>query len=514
MIAPKIVEKNIQLVDLPVILEKFETIIFDIGDVILNWDSKHLSSTDNQINDLRQIIKHPLWKDYERGKLTKEVATSLIEFELKLPNSTIKELLELSKTTLRVDWSMLDLLRQLKANNKRLLCFTNMDRDSFSFLFETYDFWEYFELIYVSSLLNLSKPNLNAFQFLMDSANLYPEQTIFLDNSEENLIAAREFIWHTINVSTRKFVSLEYPSAQQKSLTTKMERAKKYLYKNLQKSPLCRSFVAKNIELIQAEEFSKEIFSTILILHISTTLPEDIVEAMCHEVLNHNQEDLCWCFYTQSARPSGFPADLDTTSMALSYLLKEKKISREQANAVAQKMIKNRNEDGIIQVYFDDYRQRIDATVAVNVLYLMHQLGYGITDELKDTKNYIASFLKSQAYLNGTRYYPLPEAFLFFLSRLVSNFPEYYQDISSKLKSTLIKHIGTTSYPIDSSLRVLALKQLGIINRIDLEYLLDNQLNDGGWAANGLFIAARSKEYFGSRELTSVFALEALKVLQ
>ncbi|UOY07259.1 hypothetical protein L0P88_01595 [Muricauda sp. SCSIO 64092] len=57
------------------------------------------------------------------------------------------------------------------------------------------------------------------------------------------------------------------------------------------------------------------------------------------------------------------------------------------------------------------------------------------------------------------------------------------------------------------------MKKLGIVNRIDFIKLLDHQLEDGDWPMYGLFIAPRSNTYFGSRELSAAFALEAMDLM-
>ncbi|AXT59187.1 hypothetical protein D1816_02100 [Aquimarina sp. AD10] len=503
-----------QIDDLKNILTNYDNIIFDIGDVILNWNSK------NETHDLRQIIKHPIWKDYEKGILKKENAFTLLSSEINIPYITLERLVNKGMKSVTVNQPMVRLLKELKQLNKKLICLTNMDKNSFFYLFSEFDFWQYFEFVYVSSLLSMSKPNIRVFQYVIDNAHLDPNKTIFLDDKTSNLEIARKLGIHTFNVKNYAYqlnkVNISTDLSTSSELLNLLERKKKgnaYLHGHLLQSPFCKSYISKDIELTQGKEFSKEIFSTIVILHTNSSLPKEIVEAMTHEINAHNQNNFRWCFYKEEARPENFPDDLDTTSMILSFLLKNQKVTKKMILPVVHEMLSNRNEEGIIQVYFDKNRPRIDAAVAVNVLYLMYQIGYANEEDLKATKNYIYDFLIHQEYLKGTRYYPSPDVFLFFLSRLVSDFPDQFKSLTSELKSNLISRIDTTVHPLDRALRVISLKKFGIINRLDFIKLLETQLHDGGWPMNGLFIAAKSKEYFGSRELTSSFAMEAIETM-
>ncbi|WP_281989579.1 HAD family hydrolase [Aquimarina aggregata] len=506
--------------------EPYDTIIFDVGDVILNWESKQLDASTNKINDLRQIIKHPLWQDLERGKINRDTAFSLLSIELNIASQKIKDLIHYGIKNLRLDMDLVNLIQLLSKKNKSIICLSNMDSETFSLLFSQYDFWNYFNTIYVSSLLNLNKPNSDIFEYLINQASLDVTKTIFIDDKNTNTTEANRHGISTITVSKNSF---EYQnvkksnSAQNVKLTRVTDidalqnityKARNYLFNRLRKFPLCRSYVGFNVELIPNVDFSKEIFSTAIVLDTNSYLPADIIDSMCEEINNHGHQKLKWCFYSKDARPHGFPDDLDTTSMILSCLLTNHKIAKKDTFLIAENMIANRNKEGIIQVYFDNNRPRVDAVVIVNVLYFMNQIGMNDRPELIESKKFIFNFLINKEYEMGTRYYPAPDVFLFFLSRLVSDFPNQFNDFKKPLRQKLIERIDISHYSLERALRVIALNKLGIVNRIDFIKLIEDQLADGGWPMYGLFIAAKSKKYFGSRELTTSFALEAIELMK
>ncbi|GAA3591430.1 HAD-IA family hydrolase [Flavivirga amylovorans] len=502
-------------------LDIYDTIVFDLGDVLLNWDAIHFTSEAKGIDDVLKMVNHPIWQDLEKGLINREQALTMLSCELQTPYSKLKELLELSVASLKVNQPMLEVLKALHKRGKKIYCLSNVDLESFSYLYSHFNYWKYFDGIYVSALLQFRKPDLDIFQYITSNASINTENTVFIDDKSENLQQAANFGISTIKCIKNNFeytaiesgiyVNIENPPLD---VTKKKTLGKNYLNDRLRKFPFCKSFVSNGVELIGSEDFSKEIFSTAVILHSYTSLPNDIIESMSQEILNHDgQSKLRWCFYKNEARPENFPDDLDTTSMVLSFLLNNNKLTIDDIVPVTEQMINNRNDDGIIQVYFDDNRPRIDAIVAINVLYLMHQIGYGERNELKETEAFVYDFLMSKEYLNGTRYYPAPDVFLFFLSRLVVDFPDKFAKFHKPLTEMLIERVNCSSFTLECALRVIALKKLGIVNRVDLLKLLDSQLADGGWPMYGLFIAPRSNTYFGSRELSTAFALEAVNLL-
>lgn len=518
VLAQKLTTNYIELIQT---LDDYDTIVFDLGDVLLDWNSIHFTAETEGIDDVRKMVKHPIWQDLEKGLINREQALTVLSCELQTPYQKLNELLELSVASLKVNEAMLKVLIELHNKGKKIYCLSNVDLESFFYLYTNFDFWKYFNSIYVSALLHLRKPNSDIFQYMISSAAINTKKAVFIDDKIENLEQAAKYGISTVRYTKESFdytpITNVGPVAA--AIIANKELKKKrlgeaYLNSRLSKFPFCKSFVSNGTELIGSQDFSKEIFSTAVILHSYNALPDEIIESMSQEILNHDGKNMLrWCFYKNEARPENFPDDLDTTSMVLSFLLKNKKISREEVLPVVKQMIDNRNEDGIIQVYFDDNRPRIDAIVAINVLYLMHQIGFGTKDELRETEAFIYKFLISNEYLKGTRYYPAPDVFLFFLSRLVVDFPNKFEKFHRPLTENLLERVDCSSYALERALRVIAMKKLGLVNRIDFSKLLDLQLADGGWPMYGLFIAPRSNTYFGSRELSTAFALEAINLL-
>ncbi|MDX8355369.1 HAD-IA family hydrolase [Cognatiyoonia sp. IB215182] len=503
------------------ILDSYETIIFDLGGVILDWDSIHTTSVSGGVSDVNTLLYHPIWRDLEQGYISRSLALTLLSGELQTPYNKLKQILDLSVASLRENKTVVALLKALRQQNKKIICLSNIDRESFSILYNKFGFWTYFDSVYTSALLQDRKPNGSAFQHVISDSSIQTESVIVVDDKAENLEQAEQLGLSTLKYSNNRFTYKAVTGGsltKQVSFTSVYENKRKlgysYLNRRLRKFPLCRSFVGSDVELIACTDFSKEIFSTAVILHSLSSLPDDIVRAMSQEILRHDGKNrLRWCFYKNEVRPSGFPDDLDTTSMILSFLIKNNEIRRREALSLAEDMIDNRNENGVIQVYFDDDRPRVDAIVATNVLYFLNQMGLGSRKELAETEDFVLEFLTRDLFLEGTRYYPAPDVFLFFLSRLIVDFPGRFDRFLRPLTERLISRVDLTPYALERAMRVIAMKNLGVVNRVDFLKLMDSQLGDGGWPMYGLFIAPTSNTYFGSRELCSSFALEAMNLM-
>jgi hypothetical protein len=78
------------------------------------------------------------------------------------------------------------------------------------------------------------------------------------------------------------------------------------------------------------------------------------------------------------------------------------------------------------------------------------------------------------------------------------------------LCSELRKSMSTTLYPLELAQRIITLSLLDIPAPEEVQQLARLQNPDGSWPADGFFHYGRTKIYFGSRALTTAFALKAI----
>jgi len=174
-------------------------------------------------------------------------------------------------------------------------------------------------------------------------------------------------------------------------------------------------------------------------------------------------------------------------------------------------MLTHLNEDGIIQVYFDHSRPRVDPVVCVNVLTLFHENGRG--SDLHKTLDYVYSVLQRRSYLDGTRYYAGAEAFLYFLSRLISRSRSVRQRFEPLFQQRIRERITKDGDSLALAMRVLACSTVGVVNEFDMWKLLTLQSNNGSWVDGWLYKYGSSGILIGNHGLTTAFAINAIEIM-
>ncbi len=184
----------------------FEAIIFDFGGVVINLDYRR---TVNALSALRQAGLPPL--DYRKR-------TDLVFFDLhetgKISDTEFRDQLRQQMhligddQTLDKAWNAmildlpddrLDLLEQLKQAGKRIFLLSNTNAIHERY-FKTqlkaskqYERFENaFEKIYYSHHLQLRKPHVEIFQYVIEEQQLNPDNTLFIDDTLEHVRGAKK----------------------------------------------------------------------------------------------------------------------------------------------------------------------------------------------------------------------------------------------------------------------------------------------------------------------------------
>lgn len=263
-----------------------------------------------------------------------------------------------------------------------------------------------------------------------------------------------------------------------------------------------------------------ETFSSMLVLDllVDTQVDPCILEHLVRYVAAHRHDGMFWFFED----PTLVPPDVDSVAVGLSALARAGAVdpSDEAEAAVIDRVVSNCTADGIIQVYFpprENREERVDPVVCANALGLIHLAGRG--HEARKTEDFLYSVLESRAYLQGTRYYPMPETFLYFLARATRSSESLRERflplMRERVGESLAHGRAAASPPLLAALRLVAANATGHDDLDDVRVLLDTQRQDGSWEAHPLGTTGRHRMrlYFGSGPLTTAFALHALSTV-
>lgn len=147
--------------------------------------------------------------------------------------------------------------------------------------------------------------------------------------------------------------------------------------------------------------------------------------------------------------------------------------------------------------------------MATNVLTFFYANSRG--HELSTTLDWVYSVLLHEAYIDGTMYYYSPDAFLYFLSRLL---PFVFERFASLFAKRCRERIGVDGDALALAMRVVAASAVGIEDRVDLDALLKMQEEDGAFPTGWVYKYGGSGILIGNRGLTTSMAVQAVESVE
>lgn len=198
-------------------ISKVKNILFDLGGVILNLDRAAsleafiklgFEDVDHVLKDFKQS---GTFLKFEEGTIDADAFRDEIRDHIGRYVSDNEIDLAWGKMTSHVEPGLLEFLLILKKDYRTfLLSNTNsihIDICNPMFNFgSNFGFDSFFERCFYSFELKICKPDPKAFKAVFKAANIKPQETLFVDDSLENLSAAKSLGMLTLHVASPKFV--------------------------------------------------------------------------------------------------------------------------------------------------------------------------------------------------------------------------------------------------------------------------------------------------------------------
>ncbi|EGZ67716.1 HAD-like protein [Neurospora tetrasperma FGSC 2509] len=503
----------------------YDTIIFDLGDVLFDWDEPQdvASLVALPKGAMRKMMNSTTWHDLDRGLLPAEEAYKIMGDELHIEASLVRPAIDAAACSLRVNEQWAELVEKLAAKpglKVYAMSNCNISKEHFEYI-RTLPFpWEAFTRVFTSAAAGMRKPDLCFYQYVINETGCDPSRTVFLDDRTENIVAAR-----SLGIRGEIVTDNE---------RTKEGRIYRFLKNVVLGEPiaLAEAFLhsqSGKLDSVYSEEgvVFKDNFAQLLIWGLTDM--EDIIYLLEGKKSRPLQDGL-WNYFTE--KPVGttetFPADVDTTSIAYLTIPQEHLHRVADPKLVLDAMIFNVNVDGIMQVYFTNDRLRIYAIVSVNMLrffvkYGGDDLDLDIDPRLAATVNFVINCLVNNAVVNGTRHYTTTESFLYFVSLFFDELrtkAERNPTKNANTRQTLQRHIyrllvqslGKPANPLALAMRVRACQVFNIgrdLLKWEMDELLVLQEEDGGWPAGHFCKAGKTGAVIASQ--TTPMAWRLLK---
>ena len=181
------------------------SILFDLGNVLLPLD---IQATYNAFKKLgaRPTLHKDLefFHHWERGEIGSDLFFEEIKTHLKYKTNSLSILEAWNKMLLPFPHDTLRLLKQLKSSYK-LILISNINHEHEKAIKKLMGPFYYSQLlkqfsgIYYSHHVGMRKPEQNFFRKVIDESDLVPSETLFVDDTEENIVCAENLgfkTWH------------------------------------------------------------------------------------------------------------------------------------------------------------------------------------------------------------------------------------------------------------------------------------------------------------------------------
>jgi 2-haloacid dehalogenase len=177
--------------------EKIETVIFDLGGVLIDWNPRYLYrkllKDEEQITWFLENVCTSEWNDMQdAGRSFQDATQDLISRfpEWKEPISAWYG--RWQETIGGPIPETVNILQAIKDSNRyNLYALTNWSAETFPWALDNFDFLHWFKGIVVSGTEKTRKPFPEFYQILFDRYNINPAKSIFIDDNVKNIEGAR-----------------------------------------------------------------------------------------------------------------------------------------------------------------------------------------------------------------------------------------------------------------------------------------------------------------------------------
>ncbi|MBC9932390.1 HAD family hydrolase [Chitinophaga qingshengii] len=174
----------------------YDTIIFDLGSVLIDWNPRYLYrkifATEAEIDDFLENICTSDWNEEQDAGRSLQEATEQLVADHPAQEAQIRAFYGRWKEMLGGEIpGSVQLLRQLKDSGKyKLYALTNWSNETFPLALVEFPFLQWFDGIVVSGREKQRKPSPSFYQLLLNRYQVDADHALFIDDNLRNVKAA------------------------------------------------------------------------------------------------------------------------------------------------------------------------------------------------------------------------------------------------------------------------------------------------------------------------------------
>lgn len=435
----------------------FDAVIFELNGVFLL--SPDDSEVDKRAKEIRyDVITSLAWSKFEKGPIgVVECRTDLLA-KFDLPEDEIADAVN-SAMSWRTSPDMLALAIELQSTHS-IYAVGNLPQPVFDGLRNSVEQLDLFKDFFVSSKQKERLPHPAILTKALESASLDPSRTLYVGSNIDSVITARSFGFYSITCGD----------------------SHKCIQHVLQ---ICREPIAKAKAWLRSKAGKLDLETSLGITVKDAYMQSCILDATDDKSLIYYDPDQRLFSWYYGPIPKGLkqsPPDVDCNSLAYSVFDHLDDATRQN---VMDQTLQYADSEGILQGYLSEDKVRVDILMCVNGLALFNEYGRG--HQLAATEEWIFKVLNTRAFRDGTHYYPSPDLFLYYVSRLLRKAPNLRERFAPVLRDCVLERMEADGDALALASRLIAAARCGVRNDYNLDNLLTLQKEDGSWEAGVVY---------------------------
>lgn len=178
-------------------------IVFDIGNVLIYFRPQEYMDNFGfeqsvKYNVYNCIFKSKYWLELDRGTLSEEEAVELFCKEAPNVEKEIRKVMEAWKDILLPIPETIALIKELKQKGYKVFVLSNYHKKAFEKIYSENEFFKLLDGKVISYEVNYIKPEREIYDYFLNTYDLKPEETLFIDDTYENIEGAAKLGINTI----------------------------------------------------------------------------------------------------------------------------------------------------------------------------------------------------------------------------------------------------------------------------------------------------------------------------
>jgi putative hydrolase of the HAD superfamily len=170
--------------------------IFDLGNVLINWDVEGIVGAMGQNEIISTTIKNELfyhqdWLDIDHGLKSEAQVINDVCSRTELSKDLVASAFEAAKESMIPIPATVKLMEEFFSKGIEMYCLSNMGVETYHHI-KGYPFFDLFKGIVISGIERCMKPDHQIYQLLLGRFGLKPAQAFFIDDTAANIKAANE----------------------------------------------------------------------------------------------------------------------------------------------------------------------------------------------------------------------------------------------------------------------------------------------------------------------------------